>query len=258
MSRKPAVVMVFSGLDPSGGAGVQADIQVITALGAHCAPIVTALTVQDTVALKGYRTVDPELIRDQAQTILSDMPVAAIKIGMLGSPESVEVVSSIIEDHPAIPVVLDPVLRAGGGGDLVDGDAISHMKLRLFPLVTVLTPNVAEARALSGCSDIDEAAAAVLGMGCSHALITGGDEEGLRIVNGYYDRGGYCEHYFWTRLPGVYHGSGCTLAAALATRLAQGAEPARAVVQAQEYTHSCIQFAYAVGKGQLIPDRWNG
>lgn len=250
--------MVFSGLDPSGGAGVQADIQVITALGAHCAPIVTALTDQDTVALSGYRVVDPEWIRRQARTILADMPVAAIKIGMLGGSGAVEAVSSILEDHPEIPVVLDPVLRAGGGGDLVDDPALDLMKLRLFPLVTVLTPNVAEARVLSGRDDVDDAAAAVLGMGCAHALVTGGDEEGLRIVNGYYDREGYREHYFWTRLPGKYHGSGCTLAAALATRLAQGAEMGKAVAQAQEYTHSCIQFAYAVGKGQLIPDRWNG
>ena len=258
MSRKPAVVMTFAGLDPSGGAGLQADIQVITALGAHCAPLVTALTDQDTVALKAYKTVDPKLLDCQARTILTDMPVAAIKLGMMGDSETIEVVAAILEEYPHIPVVLDPVLRAGGGGALIDDDSASIMKLRLFPLITVLTPNVAEARVLSGCDDVDDAAAAVLGMGCTHALITGGDEEGVRIVNGYYDRNGYHDHYYWTRLPGHYHGSGCTLASAIATRLAQGAEPAKAVAQAQEYTHSCIQFAYGVGRGQLIPDRWNG
>jgi len=250
--------MVFAGLDPSGGAGVQADIQVVTALGGHCAPIVTALTDQDTVALKGYQSVDPGLVSRQARTILADMSVAAIKIGMLGGAETIDVVASILEDNPDIPVVLDPVLHAGGGGALSDEEAVSVMKLRLFPLVTVLTPNVAEAKVLSGCKGVDEAAAAVLGMGCTHALVTGGDEDGVRIVNGYYDRDGYREHYFWTRLPGAYHGSGCTLASAIATRLAQGADPAKAVVQGQEYAHSCIQFAYGVGKGQLIPDRWNG
>jgi len=258
MSRKPAVVMAFAGLDPSGGAGLQADIQVITALGGHCAPIATALTDQDTLMLKGYQTVDPDLLRRQAQSILADMPVAAIKIGMLGGVDNMEVVASILEKHPQIPVILDPILRAGGGGSMTDEESVAFMKLRLFPWVTVLTPNVAEAKALSGCDDVDEAAAAVMGMGCTHALVTGGDEDGVRIINGYYDRDGYREHFFWTRLPGAYHGTGCTLASAIATRIAQGVAPDKAVVQAQEYTYSCVQFAYSVGRGQLIPDRWKG
>jgi len=250
--------MALAGLDPSGGAGLQADIQVITALGGHCAPLATALTDQDTSSLKGYQVVDPNFLRRQAQTILADMPVAAIKIGMLGGVANMEVLVSLLEDHPDIPVVLDPILHAGGGGALTDEESVAFMKLHLFPLVTVLTPNVIEACALSGRDDVDEAAAAVLGMGCTYALVTGGDEDGVRIVNGFYDREGYQEHFYWTRLPGAYHGTGCTLAAAIATRIAQGAAPDKAVAQAQEYTYSCIQFAYAVGRGQLIPDRWNG
>ncbi len=142
------VVLVFSGHDPSGGAGVQADIEAIISQGVHPATVITALTVQDTVDVKRFVPTDPSLVIEQARAVLEDMPVQCIKIGMIGSVALVEVIHSILKDYPDIPVVLDPVLIAGGGGALANEDVAKAMINLLLPLTTILTPNAYESRAL--------------------------------------------------------------------------------------------------------------
>ena len=168
------VVMVFAGCDATGGAGIQADIETLASMGCHAAPVITATTVQDTQGLQGYLAIDCTHIIAQARAVLEDMPVAAFKIGMLGSVANIEAVHTLLQDYPDIPVVLDPVVTAGGGGELADVDMMDAIVTLLFPLTTVLTPNSLEARAFAPEADtLDACAQEILECGCEFVLITG-------------------------------------------------------------------------------------
>ncbi len=250
------VVMCFSGLDSTGGAGLQADIEALASVGCHCAPVITAVTIQDTQNVKGYSPVDATLIIEQARAVLEDMPVVAFKIGMLGSLENVEAVHSVLMDYPEAPVVLDPILLAGGGNVLADDDVVDAMITLLFPLTTVLTPNSHEARALASEADsLDACAQELLEDGCEYVLITGTHERTDQVVNTLYGNRRQLQSYSWERLPHNYHGSGCTLAAALAGLLAQGLEPPAAAHEAQQYTWEALNHGYRLGMGQYLPSR---
>ena len=261
--RIPAV-LCFAGLDPTGGAGLQADIEAIVAMGGHPLPVATSLTAQDTHDVKAVMPVDPRHVAAQAQAVLADVPAAAVKIGLLGSVEIVEVLRGILAGCAGVPVVLDPIGRAGGGASLADDELMDAIVSRLVPLATVLTPNTREARRLApGADTIAAAAERLMVRGCKYVLVTGADEATPRVVNrlyGYsYDDGdgdgGVVESFEWPRIEGVFHGSGCTLAAAVAAGLARGATPREAVVEAQRYTHDAISNGYRIGAGQLVPDR---
>ena len=141
------VVLSFAGNDPTGGAGMLADIEAIASMGCHAAPVITALTVQDTQNVVSFEEVDASLVMEQARAVLEDMPVACVKVGMLGSAENAAAIHTVLRDYPDIPVVLDPVLRAGGGTQLADEELLDAMIELLFPLTTVLTPNSQEALA---------------------------------------------------------------------------------------------------------------
>ena len=168
------VVLVFAGNDPTGGAGMQADIEAIASMGAHAAPVITAITVQDTQNVKSYFPLDMSSIIEQARAILEDMPVDAIKIGMLGSTEAIEAIHSILHDYPRIPVIFDPVLAAGGGESLVDEEMLDAMCQLLVPKATIIVPNSLEARILAREADVLEACAQeLLDMGSEYVLITG-------------------------------------------------------------------------------------
>lgn len=250
------VVLCFSGLDPTGGAGIQADIETIACMGAHPAPIITALTVQDTVTVKRFEAVSSLLLVEQARTILEDIPVAAIKIGMLANRAIIEAIHSILMDYPTIPVVLDPVLKGGGGGGLLEEDALDALIELLLPQITVLTPNSMEARTLATNADnLPACAESLLDKGCQYVLITGGHENTEGIINTLYSNHRELEQTDWQRLPDEYHGSGCTLAAAIAALLAQGLDPVVAVNEAQAYTWESLKTAHRIGMGQLIPNR---
>lgn len=250
------VVMVFSGTDPSGGAGVQADIETLASMGCHAAPVITAVCVQDTVNVKRYEAMNPALVVEQARAVLEDIPVSAFKIGMLGSVEVVEVIHSILIDYPDLPVVLDPVIVAGGGGMLSDDEILDAMVNLLFPLVTVLTPNSQEARAFAPEADtLDACAQEILENGCEYVLITGTHENTPMVINNLYSEQQLVESFSWERLPASYHGSGCTLAVAIAGLLSQGLDPVNAVYEAQEYTWETLNKGYRIGMGQSIPNR---
>ncbi len=249
-------LLFFSGNDPSGGAGLAADTAVALSLGCHPAPVVTAVTVQDTRQVYGYEPISAEMIASQARAVLEDLPVAAVKIGMLGSAEAVEAVQGVLRDYPHIPVVLDPVLSGGGGGMLSDIDLPEAVRRLLLPQVTLLTPNLPEALRLAGDADGCDAAGAVLrALGSEYVLITGGHAKGDEVVNRLYSPHGGCNSMRWPRLPGEYHGSGCTLAAAAAAFIAQGESPAAAARSAQRYTWNSLRAAYKTGQGQNLPDR---
>lgn len=250
------VVLVFAGTDPSGGAGVQADIETLASMGCHAAPVITAVTVQDTVDIKRYEPMNPSLVIEQARAILEDVPVASIKIGMLGSVEVVEVIHTILLDYPDLPVVMDPVVAAGGGGMLADDDILDAMVNLLFPYVTILTPNSQEARAFAQEADnLDACAQELLEHGCEYVLITGTHENTPTVINNLYADHQLIESFNWERLPQSFHGSGCTLAVAIAGLLAQGLDPANAIYEAQEYTWETLNNGYRIGMGQSIPNR---
>lgn len=254
-SSRP-VVLCLSGHDPSGGAGLQADIEALIAQGCHAAPAVTALTVQDTVDVSDFRVLDRAWVLAQAHAVLADSTVAAIKLGMLGSLEMVDTVVEIIRAHPHIPVVCDPVLRAGGGGRLGKDEVGYAIREKLLPLATVATPNLPEARILAELPDGSaDACAAKLLPHCPHVLITGGHGDEHQIHNRLYGRGGVREVSTCQRLPGSYHGSGCTLSSALAGRLALGEALHSAVNTALAYTWRTLRDAEQLGRGQYVPRR---
>ncbi len=171
------VVLVFAGNDPSGGAGLQADIQTLTSLGCHPAPVITAITVQDTVGVKQFIPVEAGLVIAQARAILEDMPVAAIKTGMLGSIENLTALAGILNDYPDIPLIVDPVLASGAGLALSDEPIEEALHALLLPQTTLLTPNTLEARRLAPDADsIDACGHALLTAGCQFVLITGTHE----------------------------------------------------------------------------------
>lgn len=253
---KPCV-LVFAGLDPSGGAGIQADIQAISAAGAHPLPIVTALTVQDNQHVHGVHPVDPDVLREQASALVDQgTRIEAIKIGIVGSAANAQVIADVITQlrgmHSDLPVVLDPVLASGHGDMLTKGDAVQALA-PLRKLATLITPNLPEARNLCGVEEID-AQAAMLLQDAPHVLIKGGHGEGDRVVNSWFSAAGRRD-WTWPRFDGEFHGSGCTLASAIAARLAQRMVMEAALDAAQHYTQRALVSAFHIAPGQRIPDR---
>jgi hydroxymethylpyrimidine/phosphomethylpyrimidine kinase len=249
----PPIVLCLSGHDPGGGAGLQADIETAAALGAHAVGLITAHTVQDTRDVRRVVAVDLALLREQAQVLLADVEVAAIKVGLLGTPEQAAFAGELAA-RLARPLVVDPVLRAGGGSDLASTALVAAI-MALLPRVEVLTPNAAEARRLAGTDDLDACGAALLAAGAKHVLITGGDEAGEAVVNRWHRHDGKPRTFSWPRLPGPFHGAGCTLASAIASLLAHGLPVAEALADAQAYVHGALGRAFAPGRGRRIPGR---
>jgi len=250
------VVMTLSGNDPTGGAGIQADIETLACMGCHAAPVITTLTVQDTQDIKSYATIEIDMLIQQARVVLEDMAISAFKIGLLGAVETVEAVHTILTDYPSIPVILDPVLISGGGSNLADESIVEAMVNLLFPLTTLITPNSTEARLLAPEADNLDACAQVLQeLGCQYVLITGTHENSPEVINRLYGNQQLLESYHWERLPDSYHGSGCTLASAIAGLLANGMDIQTAVNEAQDYTWQALRQGYRLGMGQLIPNR---
>ena len=254
-SSRP-VVLCLSGHDPSGGAGLQADIEALLAQGCHAAPVVTALTVQNTVNVSDFRVLDREWVLAQAAAVLSDSNVAAFKLGMLGSLEMVDTVVELLKAHPHVPMVCDPVLRAGGGGRLGKDEVGFAMRERLLPLATIATPNLPEARILAELPEGSaDACAEKLLPYCKHLLITGGHGDEHEVHNRLYSRDGSRHTFTCYRLPGSYHGSGCTLASTLTGRLAIGEQLVSAVETALNYTWRTLRDAEQLGQGQFVPRR---
>lgn len=257
------VVLTIAGHDPSGGAGIQADIEAITSMGCHATSAITTLTIQDTVDLQRHEPVAATLLVEQIRAVLEDMPIAAIKLGLLGSIENIEVLHTILMDYPDLPVVLDPILRSGGGTDLANQEYMDAISNLLIPNVTILTPNTAELQRLAPEGDnIDACAHEILDTGCEFVLVTGTDHfdpkksnEQQDVINTLYGNNQKLDSYRWQRLPYSYHGSGCTLASALAGLIAQGMEPMSAVYEAQHYTWETLRHGYRIGMGQYIPNR---
>lgn len=257
MSFSPPAVLAFAASDPTSGAGLQADILALAGMGAHPLCAVTALTVQDTRGVHRVQPVDAALVAEQARRVLADVPVAAFKLGVLGSAANARAVAAVLAEHRDVPVVLDPVLASARGDALAAADTVLALREALLPLTTVATPNSIEARRLAAPqTDLAACARAIIGLGCRYVLVTGTHEEGPEVVNRLYDARGEVRADAWKRLPQSYHGSGCTLASALAAALALGAPVADAVRRAQEFTWRSLAAGYRPGHGQHVPQRF--
>ena len=254
VSHTPRVLSI-AGSDSSGGAGIQADLKAFARCGVHGMTAITAVTWQNTVAVTGVTPIPPEAIVAQVQAVADDIGVDAVKVGMLGSAETVNAVRSALELVPEAPVVLDPVMVAESGAALLEPDAREAL-LRLLPAATVITPNLLEARALVAEAGLaagdapEELAAALGGLGVPYVVVTGGHLEGPDAVDVFWD-GEHAVEIPGPRFPGgSTHGSGCTHSAALAAHLALGLEPVEAAVAAKRIASEAVQDALAdVGAG---------
>jgi len=268
VSTPPAIVLSFAASDPTGGAGIQADLLTLSSMGCYALSVITAITVQDTTGVEDVLAIDSDWVADQARALLEDMPVAAFKIGMMGSVENIAAIAEIVSDYPDVPLILDPVLASGRGDELSTEDMIAAMTELLLPQTTILTPNSHEARRLARAQsgddeeteeddpDLPECASRLLRLGCEYVLITGTHENTTKVINTLYGESGVIRADEWERLPGSYHGSGCTLASAIAATLANGLDIPDAVREAQEYTWQTLAAGFRPGMGQSIPDRF--
>ncbi|MEE8617712.1 MAG: hydroxymethylpyrimidine/phosphomethylpyrimidine kinase [Nitrosomonadaceae bacterium] len=262
MFQPPPIVLSFSANDSSGGAGIQADILTIASMGCHPLSVITAITVQDTAGVDDVMALDPGWVVDQARAVLEDMPVHVFKTGMLGSVEIITAIAEVISDYPDIPLVLDPVLNSGRGDEFASEDMVSAMRELLLPQATIITPNSMEARRLAqddeddhDVLDLGQCGIRLLHMGCEYVLITGTHENSPQVINTLYSAAGIVRSDAWQRLAGSYHGSGCTLASAIAATLANGLPVAEGVYEAQEYTWQALKAGFHPGMGQYLPDR---
>jgi len=239
-------VLVFAGLDPSGGAGLAADLLAIAAQGAHALPVATALTAQDNERVHAVAPVDAAFVLRQAEAVAAVCDIRAVKIGIPGSLENASAIAAFLRRlrarNPQLPVVLDPVLASGHGDALGAGDAVAAVA-ELLALATIALPNAPELRRIGAPTG-------------TQLLVTGGHDGGRFVTNRWCRDGAVVRRWRWPRLPGAFHGSGCTLAAALAARLALGDDMPAALGSAQAYCHAALAQSYAIAPGQRIPRRF--
>ena len=255
--KAPPNVLIIAGHDPGGGAGIQADIESVNANGCRCVSLITCLTAQNTAGFSDLFPQKPDRFRLEAKLLLSDVKVNACKIGLIGGIKLVSEIARILTSLAAeLPLVIDPVLVSGTGTSLAGKKLTTAMKNDLFSLTTLLTPNTSEALSLTGSNDIYHAADILMGFGCRSVLITGADEKTPSIKNYLFSQDFEPEVFDWERLPGIYHGSGCTLSSSIAAQLALGKEMRTAVFRAQEFTWHSLKNGSQIGRKQKHPNRF--
>jgi hydroxymethylpyrimidine/phosphomethylpyrimidine kinase len=246
-------VLIIAGSDSGGGAGIQADTKTVTALGGYAATAITAVTVQNTLGVTGVHPIPLEIVEAQVRAVLSDIGADVIKTGMLGDAAMVELVARLL-DEARVPAVIDPVMVAKGGATLLASDAVSAVRERLVPRAALLTPNAPEAEALTGLSvettdDLRRAGEALLAAGAKAVLMKGGHVPGERVVDVLMTAEGETAFEGERINTRHTHGTGCTLASACATGLAQGTPLAAAVARAWDYVHEAMLRAPGLGAG---------
>ncbi len=254
MSRSaPPIALTIAGSDSGGGAGIQADLKTFHARGVHGLSVIAAITSQNTRGVTAVHTVPLKHIRSQIAAVFEDFPIGAVKTGMLGSAAVTRLVAKEMAVRKPAWLVVDPVMIATSGARLLDTDAVQAMVEELIPLADVLTPNLPEAEALLGRKlrtpqDYDHAGEALLGLGARTVLLKGGHSDEREVVDRYYDDRGVMEIRH-PRMPIEGHGTGCTLASAIAAELAKGNTPRSAVRRAVAYVHRALERSYRPGGG---------
>jgi hydroxymethylpyrimidine/phosphomethylpyrimidine kinase len=253
MSHPIGRVLVIAGSDSGGGAGIQADIKTITLLGGYATTAITALTAQNTQGVTGIHSVPAAFVAQQMQAVLCDIGADIIKTGMLHTRENINVIADMLEKHPDTPLVLDPVMISTSGHKLLEDDAIEVLKTRLAPRAFIITPNLPEAALLLGIDSIENAADAAIALqkkyGCRYVLLKGGHCRGNDIEDILYD-GQEIHRFPHQRIQTRHtHGTGCTLASALATFLAKGYAVEDATQEALLFVQKAIEKAPGFGSG---------
>jgi len=257
------LILTFGPTDPVGAVGIQADLASFAAMGCHGLSVITSLFIGDTARIEDTQIIDSDWVADQARVILEDMPVAAFKVGAVGSIENVSAIAEIVSDYPDIPLIFDPFLSAlpdqGPDGE----DMLMATRELLIPQTTVLILSTVElARMAETWREPSEEdmmavdAMRLIEMGCEYVFVTGTPSDLTDVANTLFDESGVIRHDNWQRISGSYSGAGGTLAATIAALLANGIDVPEAVFEAQEFTIASIANAQRLGMGKLVLDRY--
>lgn len=254
---KYPTVLTIAGTDPSGGAGIQADLKTFAALGCYGMSVITALVAQNTCGVRAIHSVPPDFVKAQLLAVLEDIEPDAIKIGMVHSVELVDAIAEVLANYPSIPIIFDPVMIATSGHRLIEEDTIAAIISKLFPLAKLITPNMDEASLLAGIpvktiNDMYEASAQIMAMKPKALLLKGGHLPTEKLTSMLVDDRGLIQEYYSNKIETKnMHGSGCTLSSAIAAFIARGISLTDAVSEAQDYVHGAIYHAADVvcGKG---------
>jgi hydroxymethylpyrimidine/phosphomethylpyrimidine kinase len=258
------LILTFGAADPVGATGIQADLATFAAMGCHGLSIITSILVGDTARIEDIQVIDVDWMADQARVILEDMPVAAFKVGAVGSIENISAIAEIVSDYPDIPLILDPFITAMPSQEGDDDDNLIAIRELLIPQTTLMLASAVELNRLAETwrepvpgDALQLDAMRIVEMGCEYLFITGmpgGDSH--EVVNALFDESGVIRRDSWQRLPGSFTGAGSTLSAAICAMLANGLEIPEAVSEAQEFTLAALAHAQRLGMGKLIPDRY--
>ena len=246
--------LTIAGSDPIGGAGIQADIKAMTSLGIHTHTVITAVTAQNTAAVRSIMPMPIDIISEQLDSVFSDSDVRSVKTGMLYSPEIVKVVTEYLSGHD-MPIVTDPVMVAGTGDSLAAEGLLKAIKDHLMPICGLITPNKFEAETISGITindeDDAERACEIIGKNGNSVYIKGGHLDSEKVIDLLYHKAEF-KRFEYTRLERAGHGGGCTLSAYIAANLAKGFDMVNSVIRSRDMIQYSIASMYAVGKGDKV------
>lgn len=265
-NQTSSLILTFGVADPVGAIGIQADLATFAAMGCHGLSVVTAIVIGDTARIEDTQDIDVDWVADQARVVLEDMPVAAFKIGYVGSIESVSAIAEIVSDYPDVPLILDPFLTAMPDQEIDGEDILIAIRELLIPQTTVLLLSTDELSRLAetwrepvtdaGEDMLTLDAMHLIELGAEFVFITGTPAEANQVANTLFDASGIVRHDPWQRISGAFAGAGSTLSAAIAAMLANGLEVPEAVSEAQEFTLAALTHAQRLGMGRLMPDRY--
>jgi hydroxymethylpyrimidine/phosphomethylpyrimidine kinase len=257
------LILTFGAADPVGAIGIQADLASFAAMGCHGLSVITTILIGDTARIEDSQVVDADWVADQARVVLEDMPVAAFKVGAVGSLENISVIAEIVSDYPDIPLILDPFTSAMPDQGSDAEDLLVATRELLIPQTTLFLTSAVELARLAETwrePTTDDTLALdamrVIDMGCEYLFVTGTPGDVHDVANTLFADSGMVRHDTWQRLPGSFSGAGCTLSATIAAMLANGVDVPEAVFEAQEFTHAALTGAHRLGMGKLVPDRY--
>lgn len=257
------LILTFGVFDPVGAIGIQADLASFAAMGCHGVSVITSLLIGDTARIEDIQHIETDWIMDQARMVLEDMPIAAFKMGALGSVENISMLAEIAADYPDIPLILDPFISALPDQGMEHEDMLLAMRELLLPQTTLFLASATELNLLAetwrepATADMLAADAhEITELGCQYLFLTGTPCQLGDVANTLYSASGVVRHDAWQRLPGAFSGAGATLSAAIAAMLANGLDVPEAALEAQEFTMAALSHAQRIGMGKLVPDRY--
>jgi hydroxymethylpyrimidine/phosphomethylpyrimidine kinase len=262
-NQSPPLILTFGCTDPIGAIGIQADLASFAAMGCHGLSVVTSILIGDTARIEDIQIIDADWVADQARVVLEDMPVAAFKVGAVGSIENVSVIAEIVSDYPDVPLILDPFLTAMPDQGSDSEDMLIAIRELLIPQTTIFLTSAVELSRLaetwrepSSEDTMAVDAMRIIDMGCEYLFVTGIPGDVHDVTNALFDESGMVRQDTWQRLPGPFNGAGSTLSATIAAMLANGVDAPEAVFEAQEFTHAALVNAHRLGMGKFTPDRY--